>query len=176
VQVWLSGALARPFKFGPVVGLRGWAEAQAAAAAMAPIECGLAGPCVAWVESDPGVGPSMATAADLTLVERIERAAEDAKVRIVSIRPAWALATQPASKEFGCNVLLACRDLDALTLLAWVDGKASLAATYTPKPSEDGHAALCQRVQTSTGIADADVHRVDLLAEGGAAPVLRWAA
>lgn len=173
-RVWLSGALARPFKFGPVSGLRGWAEAQQAAAAVAPVECGLTGPCVAWVETDPATAPAMATAADVALIDAIERATAEAELRIVSIRPAWALATERAGRELGRDALLAIRDADALTMLGWVDARASFAATYAPAPAEEARGALLQRVQVSVGIADGLVHEVDVSGSGDGPPRLEW--
>jgi hypothetical protein len=142
---------------------------------MAPAECGLTGPCVAWVESDPGVGPSMATAADLALILALEKAAQEEGVKIASVRPIWASATERAGRKFAGNALLACRDEDALTLLAWVSAQASFAASYVPAPARDDQALLLQRMQVSNGIEAEAVHRAQLTAQAGAPPSVVWA-
>ena len=116
----------------------------------------------------------MATAVDAALVDTVERVAAEAGLRVVSARPAWALATERAGHELWQDALLAIRDKDALTVLGWVDAKASFAATYAPALADEARAALLRRIQASVGIADGQVLEVEVRAASDGPPQLNW--
>jgi hypothetical protein len=153
LHVWLSGALARPFVFGPVAGLRGWREAHGAAAAAAPMACGLQGPCAAMLEADPSTQPVLGTAVELSLLNSIYIAVRARRLRVVSIRPAWARATEsPGRAGSASDQMLCCREPEALTVMALRSGRWTFAATYTPAPSAEEEERLLNRLQASLGI------------------------
>lgn len=153
LHVWLSGALARPFVFGPVAGLKGWREAHEAAAAAAPMTCGLQGPCAAVLEADPSAQPALGTAVEVSLLDSIHGAARARGLRVVSIRPAWANATEsPGRVGSASDQMLCCREPTALTVMALRAGRWTFAATYTPSPSAGEEERLLNRLQASLGI------------------------
>ncbi len=151
--VWLSGKIARPFVFGPVQGLKGWREAHDAAAALAPSACGLEGSCVASLESDPGASATLATAVEGRLIEALERGAHEHRYRLVSVRPAWALACEPSGRPSVGDVELLCvRESDALTVLGGTATQTVFAATYEPPTSEADLDGLLRRVTASVAV------------------------
>jgi hypothetical protein len=153
LHVWLSGVLARPFVFGPVAGLKGWREAHEAVAAAAPMACGLQGPCAAVLEADPSAQPALGTAVELPLLNGIHSAARARGLRVVSIRPAWANATDaPGRVGSASDQLLCCREPAALTVMALRAGRWTFAATYTPAPSAAEEEKLLNRLQASLGL------------------------
>jgi hypothetical protein len=156
LRVWLSGALARPFLFGPMTGLRGWRESQAAAAALASSATGLIGPCAAELESDPAVGAVLATAVEQSVLDALHTRAQTNRLRVVSIRPMWTRAIESASRGHE-QQLLCCRDADALTVLAFRTETVVFAATYSPAPDEAESARLLRRLRASLGFADDEV-------------------
>ena len=86
VCVWLSGALARPFMFGPVAGLRGWREAHRAAEAAASAAGEFDGPCTVFLEGDPGLQTVLATAVARDTFDSVYEIATSLRVRVRSIR------------------------------------------------------------------------------------------
>jgi hypothetical protein len=153
LSVWLSGALARPFLFGPVEGLRGWAEAHRAAEDIAPHACGVDGPCRVVLEGDPSRHGVIATAVQEETMQAVYRTAAALHLRIKSIRPAWAEAIDaiPAAKR---NVtLLVCRDVDSLTLLGQHGDHYDLASTYAPRPGTAEVDSLLRRLQLSRDLS-----------------------
>jgi hypothetical protein len=176
VQVWLSGALARPFVFGPVAGLKGWQEAHEAATAAAPSACGLQGPCAAVLEADPSVGPALAIAVELSVLDSLHAAARARHLRVASIRPAWARATELAGRGRGAgDSMLCCREPAALTVMASRAGNWTFAATYVPAPSAKEQERLLNRLQASLGIDAQRMALAELEAESkDAPPLVRW--
>lgn len=146
LSVWLSGALARPFLFGPVRGLNGWAEAQQAAQGAASQACGIEGPCRVVLEDDPSEHAVLATAVQQEAIESIHRLAAQLRVRIKSIRPAWAEAIDAAPAALRGASVMVCRDADSLTLLGLRDGRYDLASTYAPRPAAAEIDRLMQRL------------------------------
>jgi hypothetical protein len=173
VQVWLSGALARPFVFGPVAGLKGWREAHDATAAAASIACGLQGPCSAVLEADPSVGPALAIAVELAVLDNIHAAAGARHLRIASIRPAWARATESRGRGGGAgDSMMCCREPAALTVMASRAGNWTFAATYAPAPSAEEQERLMHRLQASLGIGAEHMMLNELVAQGKDVPPL----
>jgi hypothetical protein len=174
-HVWVSGALARPFIFGPVTGLKGWREAHQAAAAAAPAACGLAGPCTVVLEADPSAGPVLATAMDVQALRGIESAAHARGLRMASIRPAWTLATELRGLGATGNVMLGCREHGALTVLCWRDGAWMFAATSAPVPTADQQQQLMGRLHVSLGLNADDIMQAALDVESTCSPQpVRW--
>jgi hypothetical protein len=175
LHIWLSGALARPFLFGPVTGLKGWREAQEAAAAVAPSICGLTAPCVTFVESDPTRVAVTATAVEASLIEALYESARVHRMHIASVRPAWARVLEHQSPERPDELLLCCRERDALTILAATGDRMLFAATYCPAPSGMDVESLLRRLQASLGLNDESLAVVDLVASTrGQVPDVRW--
>lgn len=178
VNVWLSGALARPFLFGPVAGFKGWQEAHEAAAAMAPAACGLQAPCVACLEEEPSASAVLGTAVELSVLDRLYAAAGARGLRVASVRPAWALATEAhAAKGRGApnDSLLCCREDDSVTVLASRGSRPAFMATYAPAPALDEQERLLSRLQASLGFSADETERANLEAASGASPPrFRW--
>jgi hypothetical protein len=174
--VWLSGKLARPFVFGPIQGLKGWREAHDAAAASAQESCGLEGPCVASLESDPRTSATLATAVEAGLIEALERGARERRYRLASIRPAWALACEPTEWVAAEGAELLCvGESDALTVLAGTASQTLFAATYAPPPTDSDLNGLLQRLMVSVGVGGRPA-MVRLIADAQQGkPLMRWA-
>jgi hypothetical protein len=178
VNVWLSGALARPFLFGPVTGLKGWREAHEAAAAMAPAACGVQAPCVAFLEAEPSASAVLGTAVEMSVLDRLYAAAIVRGLRVASVRPAWALATEArAAEERGApnDTLLCCREHDSVTVLASRESRLAFVATYAPAPTLDEQERLLSRLQASLGFTADETVRANLEAASGASlPRFCW--
>lgn len=153
VSVWLSGALARPFLFGPVQGLRGWSEVNSAAQSAARQACGIDEPCQVVLEGEPSMHRVLGTAVRVETVDAIHRTAASLGLRVKSIRPAWAevIDSAPAAR-FNAS-LLVCSDEDAVTLLGQHEGRFDLASTYVPRPGVDEVEGLVRRMQLSRDLA-----------------------
>lgn len=154
VCVWLSGALARPFMFGPVAGLRGWREAHMAAQAAASAADEFDGPCTVSLEDDPGQQTVLATAVARDTLDSIYEIATSLRVRVRSIRPAWAHAIDTAPDAHARATMLVCRDPDALTVLAMKGDSYVFAATHMPCPDEAQAGALIRRLRLSLNQQD----------------------
>jgi hypothetical protein len=157
LHIWLSGGLARPFVFGPVVGLNGWREAQEAAQALASAASGIAAPCTARVETDPTSTRALATAVSTALIDGVYDATRTRKLRLASVRPWWARVTEDARLAQNNDLLLCCRDEAVLTALAWRGQEVVFAATYPTSSGTHDDATLIRRLQSSLGIADDNV-------------------
>jgi hypothetical protein len=154
LTVLLSGALAQPFVFGPVQGLRGWREALAAATAAAPSVCDIDAECQVSVQGDPRSTAALATAVKTATLDAIYAIAADLDLKVRSVRPVWALAIERAGADAEQATMLACRDSDALTVLADDGQQWRHASVHQPAPS-DLHALLRR---TMTGL-DMDAGR-----------------
>jgi hypothetical protein len=181
VEVLLSGALARPFMFGPVAGLKGWKEVQAAARAVAPALCGVDDACVLQLESDPTSGPALATAVGRATLDAVYEAAEGLGVKVKSIRPvwAWALDGQPVvageRQELLPGLVV---DADASVLVAssartWRQAVSRVSATNT----DDDLLGWLRRVQLEHNLdwQAVQLGRVEAtVALSTDIPVVRW--
>ncbi len=157
VSIWLSGDLARPFLFGPVRGLRGWAEASTAAKGIALQSCGIEAPCHVMLEGDPSRNGVLGTAVRDETIEVLYRTAATLRLRIKSIRAAWAEALDQAPVAARGAAVIACHDVDSSTLIGWRDDDADLASTYSPRPGPDEIDSLLQRLQLSRDLALRDI-------------------
>jgi hypothetical protein len=177
LHVWLSGAFARPFSFGPVTGLKGWREAHEAAAVVAPAACGLQGPCVSYLEAEPSASAVLATAVEQSVVDGLRVAARARGLRVASMRPAWGRAIAAHGRGASADILLCCREHDSTTVLASRAGRLVFAATYSPAPTLDEQERLLSRLQASLGFAVENTARASVTAvSGGVAlpPQVRW--
>jgi hypothetical protein len=138
VRLWLSGHAARPFMLPPASGIQRWAEWQTLAQATASQATGLSGPCQLWFSQRPGGQPVLAVATPASLVADCQSAAQQARCKLVQVRPWWSAALNhalhapnklleglPANSP--CTV--AALDPDALTVLSGPVSAASTAAT-----------------------------------------------
>lgn len=160
VRVWLSGALARPFVWGPVQGLARWREAELAAQAAAPEATGLVGPCAVSLDEWSGSVPALVVAVERRVVTTIADAAKETGVRIVSMRPWWAYALEQQAREAAESIVV--RDTDALTVLAVSDDVWRLAHSYVPRPSEEQTPSLLDRLFLSANLEGGSVQHVAL--------------
>lgn len=163
VAVWLSGALARPFVFEPVRGLRRWSEALQVAAGLAPEATGLEGPCEVWLDDWMPGKSCIAIAIDRGLRETIESTARSERLRLTAIRPWWAAALNEAMKsQTPARGLLAIEELDALTVLSGGEGVFTSAACYSPRPDPTQTEALLTRALMAANVAASDGLRAKL--------------
>jgi hypothetical protein len=137
VTVLLSGALASPFLFGPIAGLRGKREAHAAAKAAAMTACGIGAACLVTLESDPRSAPALVTAVAEATVQSVYDTATELGLKVRSIRPVWAVAIARAGEAAAQATTFACRDADALVLLADDGQRWQHASVYHPAQSDD---------------------------------------
>lgn len=172
LSVWLSGALARPFVFGPVQGLRGWHETHQAAATLATQLCGIDGPCRVVLEGDPSAHTVLGTAVQEATLDALYRAAATLRVRLRSIRPAWAEAM--TSTALASTSLLACRDADSLTLLGLHANHYDLASTYAPRPSAAETGSLLRRLQLARDLAPQKMREASITATANGLPTVAW--
>ncbi len=166
LRVWLSGALARPFVVLPVGGLRNWREALAAAAAKAADETGWAEPAAVWLDSLPRQHPALGVAAAAPTVEALKRTAGRAGVRLLSIRPWWALALDEVRASGEDFDLLAAEDTDALVLLSAGGEQWREAAAYAPAPVAEQAEAVVQRRAMAQGVGVERMRRARLSMPG----------
>jgi hypothetical protein len=171
-DLWLSGALARPFLFGPVAGIKGWREAEVVAAAAAPEWTGLVGPCRVRLEAWPGEDSTVCTALDASLSDAIESIARSCRITWRNVRPRWSVALDAALGKRPSTALFAVYEEDAFTLLceSTSSGTASpgmsVAATYSPALEEAEAKALWHRMKISFGVQDHDAVQVSVSTPG----------
>jgi hypothetical protein len=185
VEVLLSGALARPFMFGPVAGLKGWHESHAAARAAAPALSGIEAGCEVRLECDPSSEPALATAVGTLTLDAVYAAADSLGVTVSSIRPlwAWALEVQTAKsaetpRAAGLSTIVVT-DVDSTVLIVHQAQKWRYASSQVPALSwEQDLIAWLRRVQLEHDLDGSDVRvgRVESDASAGhLAMVMRWA-
>ena len=141
VTVLLSGALARPFVFGPVKGLRGWREAHAAATAAAASACDVDAACQVALQGDARSTAALATAVETATLNAVYALATGRGLRVRSVRPVWAVAIERAGAAVKQASTFACRDPDALVVLADDGQQWRNASVHRPAP-RDLHALL----------------------------------
>ena len=174
LSVWLSGDLARPYLFGPVHGLRGWAEAHTAAKGIALQTCGIDAPCHLVLEGDPSLHCVLGTVVRDEVIEVLYRTAAALRLRIKSIRPAWAEALDQAPAASGGAALVACHDADSSTLIGWLGDEINLASTYSPRPRAGEIDSLLQRLQVSRDLTPQAMVTATISVAGNGTPILSW--
>ena len=167
VALWLAGALARPFIVPPVPGLRSWTEARRLAAALAPDETGLAGPCEVWLDAAPPGQAVLGVAIETAARETIERVLAVQGVRATAMQPWWTAAIARALDERAALSRIVVAEPESLVVLAGRDAVFSAAATCAPLPSPERAAAWLQRTVLSLGLAEGDGLRVALSSGAG---------
>lgn len=145
VRVWLSGALARPFVWGPVQGLASWQEVELAAQNAAPDATGLAGPCVVSVDEWPA-SPVLVVAVEANTCAGIIDGARRAGVHVQSIRPWWAGALDRRLLAEPSTPVFAASDTDALTVLTTSDDGWQAAHSVLPLPGAGQAEPLLDRL------------------------------
>lgn len=150
IQVWLSGALARPFVIQPVAGLRRWPEAHALAEATGPAATGLDTPCAVVLERFPYPDASIATAMERQLCDVLAVGA--AGVRPASVRPWWTRALACSCKRLPHARLLLVEEPDALTVFAGQNGGFAHASTYAPPPDIHSLGQILARLRLTLGV------------------------
>lgn len=158
VRVWLSGALARPFVWGPVQGLVRWREVELAAGAAASQANGLTGPCAVSLDEWRCNSAALVVAMEQDVRAAIIGAAKAAGLRVTSLRPWWARVVEQHANA----PVLTVRDTDALTVLAARDAAWQLAHSYVPQPRVEQTQALLDRLMLASGIDGAVTQHADL--------------
>jgi len=153
VKVWLSGALARPFRCGPVEGLRGWAEASSMCEAMAPAATGFDGDCLVYLNGWPGEKSAQAVAMERSLLADLEALALHCRFRLRSVKPAWTYALRQHGKEVQQGGLLAIVERDAMTLLSQADPAPDVPGTYLRLANETELRQQLKRLALSAGVS-----------------------
>lgn len=166
VRVWLSGALARPFLWGPIQGLACWREVELAARAAAPEATGLVGPCAVSLDEWPSSQPVLVVAMDQAVVAAIVDAAKAAGVRLLSLRPWWARVLESAAD----SPALAIGDTDALTVLAGSAAGWQTANSYLPRPSGEHTQPLLDRLMLSASLERGSMRHAELAREACSGP------
>jgi hypothetical protein len=161
VNVWLSGALARPFVVEAVDGLSSIDEARALAQAAAPAATGLAAPCAVQMESAPVHRAVVATAVERRALDALLDALRQSKVVARSIRPAWAGAIDDRLRQQPQAHMVCFIEPCGATLLAGEGPSLAMTAAHADAAKVD---ALMRRVCIGQGIAAdrAAVTRLDL--------------
>ncbi|MGN6527144.1 MAG: hypothetical protein ACTHL8_12230 [Burkholderiaceae bacterium] len=183
VDLWLSGGLARPFVCGPLGGLAGWREAEAAAAGIAPDATGLAGPCAVALEDWPG-DATLATAIGQPLADAIAtHGGRRGSIAWRSVRPRWAAALDDALRErprLRLRLFAFVED-DALTMVGGPSSEAAAvpfdhAATRAPAPDAADLEALWQRTLLGRDLSpqDASIMRLDTAASSSGPTPGNW--
>lgn len=162
VCVWLSGALARPFLFGPVNGVQTWEEVIAVAEAAAPDASGVDGPCAVQVEAWPDKSPTLATAMGKALLDAIELAATEHRLNIRSLRPWWAAALNHVVSTNASPRLACINDRDSMILFGGTKGQFDTVNAYVPTMSPDQTEKLLSRLALVIGTSLKEVPRVAL--------------
>lgn len=159
LDIQLSGALARPFMFEAVDGLKTWKEALEVAATLAPDATGLPGPCAVWLDDWVRGQRCVAVAIDVVLRDRIEQIARDDGLRIATLRPWWAVATDAAVASLvGSVQLLSVEDTDSMTVFTSASGVGYAAlATYAPKPAPGQARAVVTRAAMAANLQSGDI-------------------
>jgi hypothetical protein len=175
LSVWLSGALARPFMFGPVKGLRGWVEARLAAESYAQQVFGAKGPYQVVLEGDPSARGVLASAVAAPTIDSIYRAASTLSVRIKSIRPAWAGAFDSRHSQISGSTVFACRDADSFTALSFVGGQCESALTHAPPPETNEREMVLRRLHVASAALKQSTVVATISVSGQGKVVVDWA-
>lgn len=134
VRVWMSGALLRPFIVEPLAGSSGEREAMAVATARAAEATGLAESASVWLDSTYASKPRMAVAYSDNLVAALIDAATSRKLKLLTVRPWWALALDEALQHKPNLVVFAAEDVDSTTVLVSQADRWLVAETSCPPP------------------------------------------
>lgn len=131
LDIWLSGALARPFVLPPLAGLKTCAEAVRVAQAKASDATGLPGDSTVWLDRWKPGQACVAVAMQRELSEALLALKRANGFAVKQIRPWWsavqhAIASMPA---MGQPEMLAIRESDSLVCLG-ANGGNSWAQSY----------------------------------------------
>lgn len=163
LDVQLSGALARPFVFEAVKGLKTSREAHAVAATLAPEATGLTGPCSVWLDEWVSGQRCVAVAVETSLRDGIEWVAREHGLRIKAMRPWWSLAMGTATAQLETALrLLVVEDTDSLTVLTSTAGSYTTLASYAPRPDAAYKRAVVTRAAMTAGVAPEEIALVSM--------------
>jgi hypothetical protein len=174
LTVLLSGALAQPFVFGPVQGLRGWREAHAAATAAAPSACDIDAACQVSVQGDPRTTAALTTAVANATLDTLYAVAAGRGLKVRSVRPLWAVAIERAGAAARQATMFACRDRDALIVLSDDGQQWRHASVHRPAPGD--LQALLRRTMMGLDLEAGHCVLADVTSEfatGGAGPTFQ---
>jgi hypothetical protein len=162
LNLWLSGALARPFIAGPLIGLRRWQEVQTILAAMAPEATGLTGPCAVWVAGPVHREACLVVAVPQPLLDDLHRQARVHALRLRSVRPWWSAAFNAARAQMPAAPLWVLDDGEALTCVPSHARAGAYTGTQWPAPDADQRAGWLARLMAGRGLAPAHTGLVRL--------------
>jgi hypothetical protein len=134
LDVWLSGAWARPFVCGPLPGVRRWREAQAVAAALAPEATGLSGPCEVWLGGPVHRSACVAVAVPAALLDALRQQLPQQGRVLGRVRPWWSAAANAVFAQHEGARLVVVDDGEAFTSLCGDAAAVRQAATQWPAP------------------------------------------
>lgn len=153
LNLWLSGAFARPFIAGPLAGVRHWHEVQTVLAAMAPEATGLAGPCAVWAAGPAHREASLVVAVPLALLDSLHQQAKVQALRLRSVRPWWSAAFNAGLAQAPAAQLLVIDDGEALTSLQNQGSASTHAATQWPAPDAGQRTGWLARLMAGRNLA-----------------------
>lgn len=156
LNLQVSGALARPFVFEAIAGLKSRDEAEQVASTMAADATGLAGPCIVWLDDVPEGANCLAVAMEKVLRDELEARARTHQVRLRALRPWWC----DAVRNVASTGALAALDPDALTILIGDNTCYTRAATHVPAPTAEQHRALLARWAMSANVNMDDIAQI----------------
>ena len=163
LDLQLSGALARPFVFEAIGGLKSSREAQAVAATLAPEATGLSGPCVVWLDDWMPGRTCVAVAVETWLRDQIERSVRSHGLKVKAMRPWWSVAIDAAVSQLETAPrLLAVEDTDSLTVLTSVAGRYAALTTYAPKTDAAHKRAVVTRAAMTADVAPEEIATASL--------------
>lgn len=168
VQVWLSGALIRPFLMGPVTGIKGQREAISLAQAQVAEATGFAMPCEVRLDGSVERETAVVTAIPAQTRLQIEQTVRRAGFRLKALRPWWAGVIEQALAEQADLELLAVEDTESLVVMTASGDLWTAADTHTPAPGAEQTHNMIRRLAMGSAIEPIRVARYNLGAEAAA--------
>lgn len=146
-QLWLSGVLCRPFLLTLPAGAASELDLQRIAAATAPAQTGLDGPCRVWLAPPSGAQARLVVAVSERVMQACAAAIHRAGYHLIGVAPWWAGVLNAVLDRTATPSLelLGVRDCDSLTVLAGQAGQFSSAMTRAPLTDEASAAAAWLR-------------------------------
>lgn len=154
--VWLSGALARPFRVEPVSGLTSREELMQVVQAQAAETTGLSDPCTVWLDGrwSPKTG-GLAAAIETEVLAAVQAWAHLHRTPLRAVRPWWNLplndrwqagTMKAEAGGAGRATLISLQDEEALMVFGQdADGVLRCASAYWPLPEAEARVALMKR-------------------------------